>query len=348
MREGRIARVRRTRRAWPGAPRAGLCPSRAALWALPVLALLAAPVRAASSGAPEVFARGFGSKAAAMGNSFVSVADDASAVFWNPAGTGWMPRKTLIFCLTDLYFPDVDYSSVSYVHPAGRIGALGFSLTRWSVSGIEKRDERNMLLGNGLSDSQTEIIASYSSPPVRGLTAAVGFKAETQSMDEERALGAGLDVGLLYRHGPSRALGGRSLNAGLSVKNLLEPALTLRSDRTTYPTRIVLSSSYTGGRARYIDDWTVTMDLDTSADLPASANFGLEASLRPVSVRAGSFDGKFTAGIGTVWEGLSFDYAYTDEDYGRLHTFSLSISFGDDARYLSSRPESGKEEPPER
>jgi hypothetical protein len=50
-------------------------------------------------------------------------------------------------------------------------------------------------------------------------------------------------------------------------------------------------------------------------------------------------DGKLTAGIGTAWEGLSFDYAYADEDFGRLHTFSLSISFGDTAPHLASRPE---------
>jgi hypothetical protein len=327
-----VSRVGRVRRA-----------TLLSLWALTVVACPVTPAPAAASAAPEVFARGFGSKAAAMGNSFVSIADDASAVFWNPAGTGWMPRKTLIFCLTDVYFSDVDYSSVSYVHPAGRAGALGLSLTRWSVTGIEKRDERNVLLGDGLSDTQTEIIASYSSPPVRGLTAALGFKAETQSMEEERALGAGLDLGLLYRRGPSGSLGGRSFNAGVSVKNLVEPVLTLREDRTKYPTRVVLSTSYAGGRTSYLDGWTITMDLDTRAEVPASANFGLEASIRPVSVRAGSFDGKFTAGIGTVWEGLSFDYAYSDEDYGRLHAFSLSISFGEGAGHLPSRAERARE-----
>lgn len=324
-----------------GRIRAPMRPGLRALPALLLLALMSAPSGVAgATQAGEVFARGFGSKAAAMGNSFVSIADDASAVFWNPAGAGWMTRKTLTFSLTDTYFSDVDYSSVAYVHPAGRAGALGFSLTRWNVSGIEKRDDNNVLLDDGLSDTQMEIIASYSSPPIRNLTAALGFKLDTQSMDEERALGVGLDLGLLYSRASSRAPGGRSFNAGLSVRNLIGPDLTLRTDRTSYPTRVVFSTSYQGRRTRYLDDWTVTVDLNALADVAATANFGLEASIRPVSLRAGSLDGRLTAGIGTVWEGLSFDYAYSDEDYGRLHTFSLSFSFGDDARGLAARPES--------
>jgi hypothetical protein len=275
-----------------------------------------------------------------MGNSFVSIANDASAVFWNPAGAGWMSQKTITFSLTDMYFADVDYSSVSYVHPVPKAGAIGFSLTRWNVNGIEKRDDNNVLLDDGLSDTQMEVITSYSSPPVRNLTAALGLKLDTQAMDGEKAFGMGLDLGLLYRR---HHLSGRSFSAGISLRNLVEPVLELRRDRTTFPTRAVFSASYGGPRNRYIDDWRVIFDINAPSDVPGSANFGLEASIRPVSFRAGSLDGRLTAGVGTLWEGLSFDYAYSDEDYGRLHTFSLSFSFGDPVRGFAS----GEDEPGE-
>ena len=319
---------------------AGTIVLRLAAPALAAALLTLAPARAAGAReAAEMFARGFGSKAAAMGNSFVSVADDASSVFWNPAGMGWLGRKTISFSLTDTYFADVDYSSVAYVHPAGRAGAFGLSLTRWNVEGIEKRDENNLLLSDDVSDTQMECIASYSSPPLGGLTAALGVKVDSQSMDDERALGTGLDLGLLYRSSPPSAHGVRSFNAGISVKNLIEPVLRLRSDRTSFPTRAVFSTSYGGGAARYLDDWTVTLDLNAPSDLLGAANFGFEASVRPVSFRVGSMDGKLTAGLGTAWEGLSFDYAYSDEDFGRLHTFSLSVSFGEQGWDQARRPE---------
>ena len=288
--------------------------------------------------ASEVFARGFGSKAAAMGNSFVSIADDASAVFWNPAGAGWMPRKTFTFSLTDMYFADVEYSSASYVHPLDGAGALGVSLSRWSVDGIEKRDENNLLLENDLSDIQMELIASYSLPPIHNTTAALGVKMDTQSLDGETAAGIGLDMGLLYRRGSVQTQAKRVFNAGISVRNVVEPVLKLRSDRTKFPTRAVFATSY-GGATSYLDKWMVTLDLNAPSDLHGTANLGFEASIRPVSLRIGSMDGKLTAGIGTAWEGLSFDYAYADEDFGRLHTFSLSISFGNTAPHLVSGPE---------
>lgn len=276
----------------------------------------------------EIFARGFGSKAAAMGNSFVSIADDASAVFWNPAGTGWIAKNTLTVSLTDAYFSDVDYSSVAYVHPLSHMGAVGFSLSRWSVGDIEKRDEKNVLIRDDLTDSQMEMIASFSTPPLRNMTAAVGFKVDTQTLDDEEALGVGLDLGLLYRCGASPGLGRPCLSAGVNIRNLIEPVLKMRVDRTTFPTRAILSASYSGGRSRYLDNWTMAFDLNARSEIPAYANFGLEAMIRPVNLRLGSQDGRLTAGFGTFWESLSFDYAYTDEDFGRLHTFSLTLSFG--------------------
>jgi hypothetical protein len=316
------------------------CAARVAvgLIASALFALLAA-TPAGTAEAPEVFARGFGSKAAAMGNSFVSIADDGSAVFWNPAGTGWMTRKTLTVSLTDAYFSDVDYSAMSYVHPMGRLGTFGVSLSRWSVENIEKRDENNLLIRDDLTDRQMEMIASFSTPPLRNITAAAGFKVDSQTLDDEEALGIGMDLGLLYRCGASPGLGRPCLSTGINIRNLIEPVLKLRADRTTFPTRAILSASYSGGRSRYLDNWTMAFDFNARPELPAYANFGIEASIRPVSLRLGSHDGKLTAGFGTIWESLSFDYAYSDEDFGRLHTFSLTLSFGTPSPALGAAQE---------
>ncbi|UCH94376.1 MAG: outer membrane protein transport protein [Candidatus Aminicenantes bacterium] len=49
-----------------------------------------------------------GSKAVAMGGAFIGLADDSSAVFWNPAGLTQMKQTTLAFFLTDI-IPDVGY-----------------------------------------------------------------------------------------------------------------------------------------------------------------------------------------------------------------------------------------------
>ena len=45
---------------------------------------------------------GLGSRAQGMGGAFVGIADDFSAVFWNPAGAAGFRRTTFGFCATDL------------------------------------------------------------------------------------------------------------------------------------------------------------------------------------------------------------------------------------------------------
>jgi hypothetical protein len=83
----------------------------------------------------------------------------------------------------------------------------------------------------------------------------------------------------------------------------------------------------------------LAFDLNARSEISSYASFGLEATIRPVNLRVGSLDGRLTAGFGTLWESLSFDYAYTDEDFGRLHTFSLTLSFGTPSSALGAAQE---------
>jgi len=73
---------------------------------------------------------GSGSKAVAMGGAFVGLADDYSAVFWNPAGLTQMKETTLSFFATDL-FPKatykfaalgIDAKSANKMYPSPAIG----------------------------------------------------------------------------------------------------------------------------------------------------------------------------------------------------------------------------------
>jgi len=71
---------------------------------------------------------GFGARAAAMGGAFVGLADDFTAVFWNPAGLALMKKGT--FGLTgDLLIPTSKYTLSSFnmqtnrkYYPAGLLG----------------------------------------------------------------------------------------------------------------------------------------------------------------------------------------------------------------------------------
>jgi long-chain fatty acid transport protein len=78
----------------------------------------------------SVFANGLslnsiGTKAFGMGGAFVAVADDASAIHWNPAGLAGQKNSVLLF-LTDVYpFPTYEFEMYG-VEAEGKTGAMKY------------------------------------------------------------------------------------------------------------------------------------------------------------------------------------------------------------------------------
>ncbi len=72
---------------------------------------------------------GVGSRAIGMGGAFIGLADDYSAVFWNPAGLAQMKKSSLSFFVTDLIpsgtykFPTygIDAKTQSAMYPSGAV-----------------------------------------------------------------------------------------------------------------------------------------------------------------------------------------------------------------------------------
>jgi hypothetical protein len=71
---------------------------------------------------------GIGARATGLGESFVAVANDPSAIFWNPAGLASMLRQEIAISHID-WPADVNYEHISYLLPVRRFGgSLGFQL----------------------------------------------------------------------------------------------------------------------------------------------------------------------------------------------------------------------------
>ena len=99
-----------------------------------VLTLQAASVQAQTPGSSAVpfLMITPGARASGMGEAFVSIADDATATYWNPAGmafqtctkislmhANWLPQLA-----SDLYY---DYATV--IHPIKNLGTVGLAVT---------------------------------------------------------------------------------------------------------------------------------------------------------------------------------------------------------------------------
>ena len=78
---------------------------------------------------------GAGARAQALGNSYVAVADDADAIFENPAGLGQLENKSLAYTNVSLFFggiegDDLGQHVLSYVQPLGSKLGLGLGYER--------------------------------------------------------------------------------------------------------------------------------------------------------------------------------------------------------------------------
>lgn len=83
---------------------------------------------------------GIGPRANAMGGAYSAIANDASAMYWNPAGVAQVQEYQAIFTYTKM-FADVNLNYFGIVIPAGDIGNFGLSVTALNFGSMEVTTE---------------------------------------------------------------------------------------------------------------------------------------------------------------------------------------------------------------
>lgn len=81
---------------------------------------------------------GIGARSLSMGGAFTSIADDASALYWNPAGITNIKKPQGHFFYAP-WFVDIDFAHGSAVIPLGRSGTLGFAITSVTMGEMKVR-----------------------------------------------------------------------------------------------------------------------------------------------------------------------------------------------------------------
>jgi hypothetical protein len=311
-----------------------------------IICLLFAAECPATKLAGEFLATGFGARALGMGGAYVSVADDASAVYWNPAGLVQMDRSQLLLMHSERFGDLINYNTFSLARPISREpGAESFgavSLVWLRVDDIAITSHLNEpdvdfedLNGNGVWDPGTERrlwnpdrvrwesddeiagYLSYSHTVNPKLSVGVNAKIIWKEIAEISALGFGLDAGLIYE--PFR-----NWRLGLNVQDI-----------TTTPL--------------YWDGWYYTDDqenpkykVSTKETIYPTAKIGTSYSI-PVGALAGRLI--VAADVDFRFEGLDeeeADFAFSDVSgdvrLGAMYEFRrmLRLSFGMDRQKPSA------------
>jgi tetratricopeptide (TPR) repeat protein len=229
------------------------------------LAALASLRAEGDGGQAGAFLRyGVGGRALGMGRAFIAVSDDASGVYWNPAGIMGVKQIEISTMYTNLYF-DSRYSHFGVVVPRplensknkfvrflfGPSSSIGFGWIGFGMVGFEQRTMAGELLGNfGIQENAFALAWAKEAVNLWGVfRGGITFKAVNQSysglvdapkMDvdkKEMDWSAGLDAGLTIQpiHAPIfRAFALRyvlPLRFGFSVQNLIQPNWKLQTGK---------------------------------------------------------------------------------------------------------------------
>jgi hypothetical protein len=248
-----------------------------------------------------------GARAMGMGGAFVAVADDVTALHWNPAGLATLDRIQVFGMRTSVYGVD-DISEDSAIAGWGT-GRRGFALG-WARTGAKDLyNEDTIALGAGLKT------------PVEGLRAGIAVKRLSVdapgydyyndpnfNMDGDAAFAA--DVGCLYRR--------PTWSAAAVVRNLGEPELQLiETTQATDPiyTELRVGGSYTFREVMLMSaEWRIPREAPAFYGEKASLNLGTEIWFYDAfALRTGMNRDRITAGLGLKSKNLLIDVALLSE-----------------------------------
>jgi len=272
---------------------------------------------------------GVGARAVALGEAFVAVANDPTAIYWNPAGLASMQRQEV--SLNHLSWPgDINYEHLAYVLPVRRFGgSFAFQLGVLSTEMDETDEYHPFGTENTFSYSDFVAGAAYGRRWTDKLLVGAGIKYVREDLGSQvggPVTSATLvDLGSIYylgygsvriatsltNFGPEMTPGGTFISATGETRNYdaADPPIQFRYGLAFEPVE--------NAQQRL----TVATEITQPADNAPSAKVGLEwVWQRRFALRSGyNFNAdalRFSAGIGlAVPVGKSqgsIDYAYTD------------------------------------
>ncbi|MBU0573682.1 MAG: PorV/PorQ family protein [Candidatus Margulisbacteria bacterium] len=261
---------------------------------------------------------GNGVRGAGMGGAFSSVADEVTAMYWNPAGIGRLTRPELS-ATYNMWLLDTNYSTVHYLQPS-IIGNFGVSAFYLNYGAIEETTLTNRTgTGRAFTPSSYVFNLTWAKEVWSNLCLGASAKLLQENIDAYSEGGSSFDFGLTYKSEP---LG---MNFGLSLMNVGSSG----GDKLGETMRMGFSKVFW-------DRLLVALDCNLPGDRDVYANLGFEYIMNDIlALRCGyntltqeNAGGNWGIGVGLRLSRFNVDYAYVPyEDLGSAHRIGLKIGF---------------------
>jgi hypothetical protein len=268
-----------------------------------------------------------GGRAGGMGDAFVAVANDAGALYYNPAGLCQIKHLTcgLMYSAMSL---DRSHYQASAIYTKEGIASFGAMFTGFGVSDIDGRnaqgdptapfDDNEWALTIGAARKLNSVIAFGGS-----------FKYFNHSLAGSRANALAFDLGA-HAHWTLEGATLRGVGLGVAVTNLGAKlkwnTQSAHEDKIPMTLRAGASTELALGGL----EWLIALDGTQTADESFGIHAGAEAWIKQMlGLRAGIDDGNFTLGGSVRYRQFQIDYAYRPDELeaGATSRMGLQIVF---------------------
>jgi hypothetical protein len=302
---------------------------------------------------------GLGARADALGRAYAAPADDAAALYWNPAGLAYLERTEVSFAygapfgeVGDVSLGDavvakpLIYSMGEEAGGAGSLGTLAAAVAYRRAGGIVEANEEGPT-GRTFADTDVELYLGYAHALGNKGAFGLALKNVTRKVADYSDSGFGLDAGGTYK--PFARF-----TVGAVLRNVIAPNVRLKALKDAPPLTLELGAGY--------DLFGVVSPAAFVAiTREAFYDYGAGVEITPVkyiALRGGYYTGdeRPRAGLGLALGDFRFDYAMRiGGPLGDSHLASVSVLFGggeapldvvipDEEGYIEYKPD---EESPE-
>ncbi|MFH1097033.1 MAG: PorV/PorQ family protein [Candidatus Desantisbacteria bacterium] len=260
---------------------------------------------------------GVGARAIGMGEGFSSIADDTSAIYYNPAGLTSI-RCPLISTSYNKWIGNLSYGAVTYVNPCFKQSAIGISAVYLGTDGIPRYDSTTLLGEYKAYDMSLNL--AYAFRFSHGISLGINVKGIQEKIDDEETSGFAVDFGQLY-HLPID---------GLSLSSVIQNVGPNMEAGYKLPTLYKLGIAY------QFPDYPLLIGCDWTkpSDNKLKINAGFECKMMNTFALRGGFDsqlfedlnGGINLGFGFPLGPYSIDYAFVPtKRMGDTHRLSIGM-----------------------
>lgn len=273
-------------------------------------------------GEPGAFMKnGFGARPNSLGNSYTAISNDASAIFYNPAGLSSVNKLQVMGMYSNLFgsVEGLNYGNIG-VSKGFEFGTMGLGVIYSSVSDIPYVENVSGPSGETFSDNEMAVILSYSRIVTDNLQIGINGKYIRHTIAGFEASGIGFDVALLTTFS-------EKLKMGLMIQDAIGATIKLNGREDTYISKFKFGVAYNP-----ISVLTISPEIMVTGNKKAQLSIGSEYDVykNMIKLRGGynTVQEAPSFGLGIKYSQINIDYSYSrNGDLGNVSKFGFILEF---------------------